>query len=79
MSNLQSAQILQGESSLISLPLEIGVFPYPMAIADPSFQKAISPIFTVDLALFSNSTFNPVSKKNSSPHFWIFDFSGNEL
>ena len=47
------AHILQGEANLISSLLEIGVFPYPIAIADPSVQNAISPKSTTAFASLS--------------------------
>ena len=47
------AHILQGEANLISSPEETGVFPYPIAMADPSVQNAISPKSTTALASFS--------------------------
>ena len=53
MSNSALAHILQGEANLISSLLEIGVFPYPIAIADPSVQNAISPKSTTAFASLS--------------------------
>jgi len=48
-----SAHIFTFAASLISSNWLIGVFPKPIAMLFPSIQKAISPKFTISLALSS--------------------------
>ena len=75
-----SAQIFTLAASLISFNLLIGVFPKPIAMLFPSIQKAISPNFTISLALSSVFTLIfGISKYISSPHVFIDDFNGSSL
>ena len=62
-----------------SWSIETGVFPYPIAIADPSVQKANSPNCITSLASSSSLTWRLVLKNISSPHIWILDFIGTDL
>jgi|TARA_B110000914_G_scaffold225673_1_gene247095 hypothetical protein len=54
--------ILALVTNLISLFFEIGVGPKPIAIEEPSIQKAISPLLIMSLAVISFIVFTLVSK-----------------
>ena len=65
---LKVAKTLTFETSLISLSIETGVFPKPIAIELPSHQYATSPKVTISLAFLSGLMPRlVVSKYISSP------------